>query len=205
VKVAKTRERLEEAVDEHLSVKRLLADMMMLEVEDASFAAKLKVLKEQLEHHAHKEEEAKLFPEVKTLLSGEQLEALGGEMLALYEELLEGEPRRQIPSEISGGLPCGTAGECPQDFVCAADRRCYPDRGCAAGSAFIGGSCTDVDECTAETDDCDINASCANTSDGFTCTCNDGYFGTGQVCDDINECEEDTDDCGPLASCTLDG
>lgn len=99
VMAKQTEEKLLESVEEHLSIKRLLADMMELEVEDDEFDAKLTVMKEQIEHHARKEEEKELFPKVKKLLSKEELEGLGNDMLALYEELMAAEPRRQVPSE----------------------------------------------------------------------------------------------------------
>lgn len=95
----KTEEMLHEAVEEHLAVKRLLADMLALSVTDDQFEAKLSVMKEGLEHHNHKEEEGELFPEVRTLLSSEELIALGSEMLAMFEQLMTSDPRKQIPEE----------------------------------------------------------------------------------------------------------
>lgn len=94
-----THARLIEATEEHLAIKRLLADMMALDVEDEHFDAKLKVLKESIRHHAHDEEEDKLFPLVEDMMSEDELAALGNEMLAMYEMLLEREPRKQVPSE----------------------------------------------------------------------------------------------------------
>ena len=40
----------------------------------------------------------------------------------------------------------------------------------------------DIDECTTNTDNCDINATCTNTVGNFTCTCNTGYTGNGLSC-----------------------
>ena len=40
----------------------------------------------------------------------------------------------------------------------------------------------DVDECADGTDNCDDNAECTNTPDGFTCACNPGYTGDGVTC-----------------------
>jgi hypothetical protein len=40
----------------------------------------------------------------------------------------------------------------------------------------------DIDECTAETDNCDTNAACTNTVGSFNCTCNTGYIGDGTSC-----------------------
>ena len=94
-----TRERLVEATEEHLAFKRLLADMMALDCEDEHFDAKLTVLKENVRHHVHDEEEPELFATAEKMLSEDELAALGNEMLALYEQLLEQEPRRHVPEE----------------------------------------------------------------------------------------------------------
>jgi hemerythrin superfamily protein len=99
VMVDATREQLIEATEEHLAVKRLLADMMQLDCEDEHFDAKLTVLKENVRHHAHDEEEDKLFPEVEAMMDEDELAALGSEMLAMYEQLLERSPRQNVPAE----------------------------------------------------------------------------------------------------------
>jgi hemerythrin superfamily protein len=96
-----TRELLVESTEEHLSVKRLLADLMQLDPADEHWSAKLIVLRDQLVHHAHDEEEAELFPRVRELLDDDDLAALGNEMLTMFEQLLEeGAPRRSVPAEI---------------------------------------------------------------------------------------------------------
>ena len=94
-----THDQLIEATEEHLAVKRLLADMMELDCNDEHFDAKLTVLKENIRHHAHDEEDDKLFPEVEAMMDEDDLAALGNEMLAMFESLLERSPRRNIPSE----------------------------------------------------------------------------------------------------------
>ena len=62
VMAKQTDELLHEAVEEHLEIKRCLADLLTMDPGDASFDAKISVLKEDLAHHAHEEEEGKLFP-----------------------------------------------------------------------------------------------------------------------------------------------
>lgn len=101
-----TRELLMESTEEHLSVKRLLADMMELDPDDERFAAKLLVVRDQVVHHAHEEEEGQLFPLVRKLFDADDLAALGNEMLAMFEQLLEkGEPRMNVPAETRAAAP----------------------------------------------------------------------------------------------------
>ncbi len=42
---------------------------------------------------------------------------------------------------------------------------------------------TAVNECTDQSDNCDLNATCTDTADSFTCQCNDGFVGDGVSCD----------------------
>jgi hemerythrin-like domain-containing protein len=100
VREQQTEEILLESLEEHLSIKRILADMLPLDgAQDAIFDAKLAVLKEQVQEHVQ-EEERELFPKVKKLLDQEMLDAIAEDMIATQEELLdEGEPRAAIPDE----------------------------------------------------------------------------------------------------------
>ncbi len=101
-----TRELLVEATEEHLSMKRLIADLMEMEPDDEHWDAKLVVLRDQLVHHAHEEEEDQLFPQIRELFDEDELAALGNELLAMHEKLLEkGEPRLNVPSEIRQAAP----------------------------------------------------------------------------------------------------
>lgn len=95
----KTHEQLLESAEEHLQMKRILADMLSLDVDDEHFDAKLSVLKEEVRHHARDEEEDKLFPKVRKSFSKDELAALGNECLAMFEQLLEQEPRMNVPAE----------------------------------------------------------------------------------------------------------
>ena len=99
VMAKQTEDLLLESVEEHLSVKRVLADMLTLDADDQHFDAKLTVLKEQIRHHAHDEEEKELFPKVRTLMSTDELEGLGGEMAATFDGLLDKAPRKTVPSQ----------------------------------------------------------------------------------------------------------
>lgn len=91
---------LHESVEEHLAIKRVLADLIEMKLDDDSFKAKIAVLKESVSHHAHREEETKLFPLVRAAFSADERAALGGELLAMFEQLMEqGHPYRNVPAE----------------------------------------------------------------------------------------------------------
>ena len=98
VKAKRTEDILLESLEEHLGIKRVLADLLELSADDHTFDAKVKVLKEQVEHHV-KEEEHDLFPKVRKLLSKEELESLGERMEAEFAKLEAGHPRTKVPSE----------------------------------------------------------------------------------------------------------
>jgi hemerythrin-like domain-containing protein len=96
---------LHEAVEEHLAAKRIISDLLDTDAADEQLKARVKVLKEQIEHHVHEEEE-ELFPAVKNLLEPEELEELAEEMQELAEELREqGAPRMQVPNETDRPAP----------------------------------------------------------------------------------------------------
>jgi hypothetical protein len=99
VMTAETKDLLMESTEEHLEIKRLLADMMQTKLDSDTFAAKLAVLKENVSHHAHEEEERKLFPIIRKELDVDQRAALGNEVLAMFEELMQASPRMNIPAE----------------------------------------------------------------------------------------------------------
>lgn len=105
VKAKRTEDILLESLEEHLSIKRVLADLLDLDATDATFAAKVKVLQEQVEHHVEEEEE-ELFPKVKKALDEDELIALAQEMAATQEELVaEGNPREAVSSETEKAAP----------------------------------------------------------------------------------------------------
>ena len=94
VKAQRTEDILLESLEEHLSLKRLLADLIALDPAAETWEAKFKVLKEQTEHH-HEEEEENLFPKVRKMMDSDALDALGQDMLALQQRLQqEGAPPR---------------------------------------------------------------------------------------------------------------
>jgi hemerythrin superfamily protein len=100
-----TADLLLEATEEHLAVKRVLADMLELDADDERFDAKLTVLKEEFRHHARDEEEGQLFAILRRELSQEQRAGLGNECLAFFEKLVEREPRMNVPAETGEAAP----------------------------------------------------------------------------------------------------
>src|SRR5918994_6751042 len=69
-----------ESIEEHKQVKTLLREMDNLSNESEKFEPKLKVLKENVEHHAEEEEEGNMFPKIRELLDDAALEQLGQEL-----------------------------------------------------------------------------------------------------------------------------
>ena len=105
VKAKRTEDILLESLEEHLSLKRLLADLLTLDPAADTWEPKLKVLKEQTEHH-HEEEEDNLFPKVRKALDAAELEALGQQMLALQQRLQSaGDPRDAVIEQTDAAAP----------------------------------------------------------------------------------------------------
>ena len=105
VMAAETEEMLHEAVEEHLEIKRVLADMLTMRVDADTFKAKLQVLKEDVEHHAHEEEEKELFSKLRQSMSEDDRAALGNECLAMFEQLMQGHPSKNVPAETKQAAP----------------------------------------------------------------------------------------------------
>jgi hemerythrin superfamily protein len=95
VKAGRTEDILLESLEEHLSIKRVLADLIALSPSAETFDPKLHVLKEQVEHH-HKEEEGDLFPKVRKLFDHDHLSKLGDTMEAERKNLEGGQPRTMV-------------------------------------------------------------------------------------------------------------
>jgi hemerythrin superfamily protein len=100
-----TSELLHHAVEEHLSVKRVLAELLDMEPSDAAFMRKIDELEELVRDHVE-DEEMELFPQVRE--SDIDLEALGRRMEKRFADLLAAEPRSEVPNEIgeAASLPC---------------------------------------------------------------------------------------------------
>jgi hemerythrin superfamily protein len=105
VKAKRTEDILLEALEEHLGIKRVIADLLKIDSANETFDAKVKVLKEQVEHHVE-EEESDLFPKVKKILDKSELEQIAGAMQRTMTALMEkGEPRKAVPAETREAPP----------------------------------------------------------------------------------------------------
>jgi hemerythrin superfamily protein len=99
VKEKSTEEILLESAEEHLAIKRVIADLLRLDSEDETFAAKIKVLEDEVVHHVEEEEET-LFPRVERMFDDEALETMRDAMEDVQAEHLQaGNPRQAVPSE----------------------------------------------------------------------------------------------------------
>ena len=88
---------IEEALQEHKQFKAAIADIMKVEGEEPEFAAKMKVLKEDVEHHAD-EEERETFKEARKL-GNKRLESLGAEMQERKQRLASAGSRNRQPQQ----------------------------------------------------------------------------------------------------------
>jgi len=96
-----TNDLLQESVEEHLAIKRVLADLITMKLDDDSFKAKLKVLEEQCSHHEHNEEEDELFPKVRDAFTADERAAIGNELLVMFQDLMQAHPMQSVPAETS--------------------------------------------------------------------------------------------------------
>lgn len=92
-KSEETRDITMEGIQEHHVVKVLLRELDAMSVGSETWTAKLKVLKENVEHHVEEEEED-MFEKAREVLSKEQLEELG--------TLMEQEKQQQKSLSASG-------------------------------------------------------------------------------------------------------
>ena len=74
-----------ESLEEHRQVKTLLRDLGRITPGSDKFKAKLKVLNDDVEHHAE-EEEGKMFPKVEKAFDSKELEELGQELEAAKQK-----------------------------------------------------------------------------------------------------------------------
>ena len=107
VKAAKSEENVEHSLEEHLGIKRKLSLCMATSVSSEKFAARLRELKDEVQHHVA-EERSELFPKVQRIFGPDQLEAIGQEMTSTMAELQKGHPRHDVPLQTIAPMPAAT-------------------------------------------------------------------------------------------------
>jgi iron-sulfur cluster repair protein YtfE (RIC family) len=80
------KDEVREAYEEHKQIKTLLGEIATITAADESYDMKLKVLKEDVEHHV-KDEEGEMFPDAKKFLSERRLVELGNELEKRKQQL----------------------------------------------------------------------------------------------------------------------
>ena len=83
---AKTKDIALEGYEEHHVVDGIMAELEDTPVDDETWAAKLTVMKENLEHHIE-EEEDEMFPKARQVMDEDELNDLGDRMAARKQEL----------------------------------------------------------------------------------------------------------------------
>jgi hypothetical protein len=83
---AETREIVLEGFEEHHVIKMLLKELESMPVDTEQWTAKVKVLKENVEHHVEEEEE-EMFQKARQVLSEEEINDLGARMGEMKKEL----------------------------------------------------------------------------------------------------------------------
>lgn len=95
----------QESLNEHLQMKKSIADLLAFKTVDANFRTKFKALRETFEHHVE-EEEGELFPTVRDALDEERLTEMSEAMEALAEEIEdEGSPREALVAQLDEASP----------------------------------------------------------------------------------------------------
>jgi hemerythrin superfamily protein len=77
-----------ESLEEHKQMKIVLRELSRLPASSERFKPKFKVLKDNVEHHAVEEEEGKMFPKIRKVINGAELEQLGQELEAAKHKRL---------------------------------------------------------------------------------------------------------------------
>ena len=108
VRAKQTEDLLLHSLEEHMEVKKLIANLIDMEPNDAGFDALCNELKNHVLHHVG-EEENELFPKVEKLFDAAKLDQLGEEMDELATELKSADapmkPREMAAMESKEPMP----------------------------------------------------------------------------------------------------
>jgi hemerythrin superfamily protein len=77
-----------ESLEEHKQMKTILREISRLSASSEKFKPKIKVLKDDVEHHAEEEEEGKMFPKIAKIIESAELKQLGEELEAAKHKRL---------------------------------------------------------------------------------------------------------------------
>ncbi|KAL9961341.1 hypothetical protein ACROYT_G030259 [Oculina patagonica] len=91
---------------------------------------------------------------------------------------------------------------CPANTDCVNTHGSY-NCTCKSGYTGDGLNCTDVDECAAPVDPCNVvaNSACNNNVGSYNCQCNYGFINNGANCEDVDECTGGAHNCPANADC----
>jgi hemerythrin superfamily protein len=92
------KDEVREAYEEHQQIKNLLVKIANITPGDESWDMKIKVLKEDVEHHV-KEEEGEMFPDARKFLGEKRLNELGAELQARKQELKKNPPSKLVRNQ----------------------------------------------------------------------------------------------------------
>jgi len=98
-----TREILIASIDEHMAIKRAVADLLRAGVSNETLDIELRALRDAVTRHV-REEEARLFPKVRELLDSHRLDELARVMAATMDDLRDPELRSEALVD-AGHLP----------------------------------------------------------------------------------------------------
>ena len=83
-----------ESYEEHHFVDIVKAEIQNTPFDSEEWAAKFKVMMENIEHHAFEEEEGEMFPKVRRIFKKDELEDMGTRMAELKDQLMD-----ELPAE----------------------------------------------------------------------------------------------------------
>jgi hemerythrin superfamily protein len=84
-----------ESYEEHHFVDVVKAEIAQTPFESEEWAAKFKVMMENIEHHAFEEEEGEMFPKVRKIFKKAELEDMGTRMAELKDQLMDVVPTEE--------------------------------------------------------------------------------------------------------------
>ncbi|WP_437287155.1 hemerythrin domain-containing protein [Sorangium sp. So ce406] len=94
--------------EEHSLVDIMLQKLLSTDPGDESFHARLKVLKELVQHHVQ-EEEQELFPQLESAMGAERLEELGDRLESRFVQVRESNVKALLSQNVAKSMPATTS------------------------------------------------------------------------------------------------